>query len=80
MPFSLQQVHSDNKPQKSTPNSDIHVDRATEAMLQEIQCRFALLFGGLKSTSIISLGQYAVVSSVIVVLIYLKYGSSTLQI
>ena len=28
----------------------------------------------------ISLGQYAVVSSVIVVLIYLKYGFSTLQI
>lgn len=55
MPFSLQQVHSDNIPRKSTPNSDIHVDRATEAMLQEIQCRFVLLFGELKSTSISAL-------------------------
>ena len=50
MSFSPQQVHDDNIPQKSTPSSDIHVDWATEAMLQGIQCRFGLLFGGLKST------------------------------
>lgn len=57
MPFSPQQVHSDNIPQKSTPSSDIHVDWATEAMLQEIQCIFGLLFGGLKSTSISALSN-----------------------
>ena len=50
MPFSPQQVHGDNIPQKPTPSSDSHVDWATEAMLQEIQCRFCLLFEGLKST------------------------------
>ena len=55
MPFSPQQVHGDKIPQKLTPSSDIHVDWATEAMLREIQCRFGLLFGGLKSTSISTL-------------------------
>ena len=55
MSFSSQQIHDDNIPQNSTSSSDIHVDWATEAMLQEIQCRFGLLFEGLKRTSISSL-------------------------
>ena len=67
--FSPQQVHDDNILHKSTPSSDINVDWATKAMLQEIQCRFGL-FQGAEEHQHINLGPYAVARPVNLVLIY----------